>query len=99
VLEGLVAWVIAATRSRLRCSSFSSSRSVTMASAFFSTYLQDTYINRDRAIGSTQETKEMDRSLGFIRSPSSAIKNHPTLFQQLKRLTHPEIAVGVPDGI
>lgn len=34
-----------------------------------------------------------DQSQKFLNT------TNPTLFQQLKRLTHPEIAVGVPDGI
>jgi hypothetical protein len=68
----------------LRCSS-SSSRSVTMDSASCSTYLQDTYINKDRVIGGTKETKEMDKSLGFI-NPRGARLGTTRLHQRKERM-------------
>ena len=83
MLAGLTPWVeeTAATRSRLRCSS-SFSVSVTMASAFFCTYLQSAYRDRDSAIGGTKEKYEIDRSRGFMRSATSAIKNHTAALRE-----------------
>ena len=77
VLIVRTARMAAAIRSCLRRSS-SSSRSVTMASAFFCAYLQQTYINKERAIGGTKEKKGISSSREFMKSPSRANMNHAT---------------------